>query len=91
MPDAIAIWSNDGTIADHPHVPATPPPPDQGWASALPSSASTGPVKAVAVARSVRGIPRSGDMSTEFNRGRYCSVAGLQSLPPSLGDGVVTN
>lgn len=65
MPDAIAIWSNDGTIADHPHVPATPPPPDQGWASALPSSASTGPVKAVAVARSVRGIPRSGDMSTD--------------------------
>ena len=65
MPDAIAIWSNDGTIADHPHVPATPPPPDQGCASALPSSASTGPVKAVAVARSVRGIPRSGDMSTD--------------------------
>ena len=65
MPDAIAIWSNDGTIADHPHVPATPSPPDQGWASALPSSASTGPVKAVAVARSVRGIPRSGDMSTD--------------------------
>ena len=26
-----------------------------------------------------------------FNRGRYCSVGGLQSLPLSLGDGVVTN
>ena len=60
------IWSNDGTIADHPHVPATPPPPDQGWASALSSSASAGPVKAAAVARSVGGIPRrSADMSAD--------------------------
>jgi len=60
------IWSNDGTIVDHPHVAATPPPPDQRLASAPPSSASALPVKVAAVAHSVHSIPRrSGGLSTD--------------------------
>ena len=60
------IYPDSATVADHPRVGPTPPPSDQGSGSAPPPSASAAPVKVVAVARSVRGIPRrSGDMSPD--------------------------
>ena len=92
MPDAIAIWSNDGTIR-------RPSARSRNSAAARPRMGVGATV--ISQCRACKGCccrplgswhsSTLGGHEHRFNRGRYCSVGGLQSLPLSLGDGVVTN